>query len=40
MAIMSEFKLSSILSMNVTTNEALGFGVPSKLSFFSGVVMM
>uniref|UniRef100_A0A0K2UL76 Uncharacterized protein n=1 Tax=Lepeophtheirus salmonis TaxID=72036 RepID=A0A0K2UL76_LEPSM len=37
---MSEFKLSCILSRNVATNEALGFGVPSKLSFFSGVDVM
>uniref|UniRef100_A0A0K2VJ97 Uncharacterized protein n=1 Tax=Lepeophtheirus salmonis TaxID=72036 RepID=A0A0K2VJ97_LEPSM len=32
---MSEFKLSCILSMNVATNEAVGFGVPRKLSFRS-----
>uniref|UniRef100_A0A0K2UQR5 Uncharacterized protein n=1 Tax=Lepeophtheirus salmonis TaxID=72036 RepID=A0A0K2UQR5_LEPSM len=40
MAIMTEFKLSCILSMNVATNEALGFGVPIKLSFSSGVAVM
>uniref|UniRef100_A0A0K2TT43 Uncharacterized protein n=1 Tax=Lepeophtheirus salmonis TaxID=72036 RepID=A0A0K2TT43_LEPSM len=39
-AIMSEFKLSCTLSMNVATNEALGFGMPSKLSFSSGVAVM
>uniref|UniRef100_A0A0K2UW72 Uncharacterized protein n=1 Tax=Lepeophtheirus salmonis TaxID=72036 RepID=A0A0K2UW72_LEPSM len=39
-AIMSEVKLSCILSMNVATNEALGFGVLSKLSFSSGVAVM
>uniref|UniRef100_A0A0K2TF26 Uncharacterized protein n=1 Tax=Lepeophtheirus salmonis TaxID=72036 RepID=A0A0K2TF26_LEPSM len=37
---MSEFKLSCILSMNVSTNEALGFGVTSKLSLSSGVAVM
>uniref|UniRef100_A0A0K2UZQ2 Uncharacterized protein n=1 Tax=Lepeophtheirus salmonis TaxID=72036 RepID=A0A0K2UZQ2_LEPSM len=37
---MSEFKLSYILSTNVATNGALGFGVPSKLSFSSGVAVM
>uniref|UniRef100_A0A0K2UEM8 Uncharacterized protein n=1 Tax=Lepeophtheirus salmonis TaxID=72036 RepID=A0A0K2UEM8_LEPSM len=37
---MSKFKLSCIFSMNVATNEALGFGVPSKLSFSSGIVVM
>uniref|UniRef100_A0A0K2U819 Uncharacterized protein n=1 Tax=Lepeophtheirus salmonis TaxID=72036 RepID=A0A0K2U819_LEPSM len=36
---MPEFKLSCILSMNVATNEALGFEVPSKLSFSSGVAV-
>uniref|UniRef100_A0A0K2UKM8 Uncharacterized protein n=1 Tax=Lepeophtheirus salmonis TaxID=72036 RepID=A0A0K2UKM8_LEPSM len=38
--IISEFKLSCILSIIVAKNEALGFGVPSKLSFFSGVAVM
>uniref|UniRef100_A0A0K2VGJ1 Uncharacterized protein n=1 Tax=Lepeophtheirus salmonis TaxID=72036 RepID=A0A0K2VGJ1_LEPSM len=37
---MSEFKLSCILSMHVATNEALGFSVPSKLSFSSGAAVM
>uniref|UniRef100_A0A0K2UWK3 Uncharacterized protein n=1 Tax=Lepeophtheirus salmonis TaxID=72036 RepID=A0A0K2UWK3_LEPSM len=40
MPIMSEFKLTCILSMNVATNEALVFGVPSKLSFSPGVAVM
>uniref|UniRef100_A0A0K2UQG9 Uncharacterized protein n=1 Tax=Lepeophtheirus salmonis TaxID=72036 RepID=A0A0K2UQG9_LEPSM len=39
-AIMSDFIMSSILSMNVAINKALGFGVPSKLSFSSGVALM
>uniref|UniRef100_A0A0K2UYL4 Uncharacterized protein n=1 Tax=Lepeophtheirus salmonis TaxID=72036 RepID=A0A0K2UYL4_LEPSM len=37
---MSEFKLSCILAMNVATNEALGFCMPSKLSFSSGVAVI